>query len=62
MMDEFEKMISGIIDSASSCLEEYDDMKTKDTGNHQEIKQELERWLERCSDYLELAKEEAGLK
>ena len=57
-MDEFEKMISGIIDSASSCLEEYDDMKTKDTDNHQEIKQQLER----CSDYLELAKEEAGLE
>ena len=58
MMDEFEKMISMIIDSASSCLEEYDYMKTKDTDNHQEIKQQLER----CSDYLELAKEEAGLE
>ena len=58
MMDEFEKMISGIIDSASSCLEKYDYMKNKDTGNHQEIKQELER----CSDFLELAKEEAGLE
>jgi len=57
-MDEFEKMISEIINSASNCMEEYDDMKRKNTGNDHEVMEQLKR----CNDYLELAKEEADMQ